>query len=396
MRRCHAALVTKFEDPPLQLSRFHLFLALAAILVLRVTVGYHFFKEGTNKLKYGFDASGFLSSAKGPLADQFKSMVDDHDGKKRLGVTVDQSATGIGSVSVSPEQTLALWTDFRDQAAGVYRFGDPELVEQLKKQRAEMAEAIKEARAAGKTDEAQVLEQNRKLAELKILKIRSQLPRSEEILTDATNELKQWLTQNEAEIVAHYGTRDREQGFDRDGENRADAALYVDSLRYQVDTITSDRKKKLYGWYASIGDIWNAYEGQINALATEDQIKAAGSAAPVVAARQFDQPFSALKMTNLIIPWFDTIIGVLLILGLFTRIASGAAALFLVSVILTQPPWIPGTAPTYFYAIELAALLVLFATCAGRIGGLDFFLAASKANSNAPQTARDAVSPASA
>lgn len=393
----HTVVVIQSEDSPLQLSRFHLFLALAAILVLRVTVGYHFFKEGTNKLKYGFDASGFLSSAKGPLADKFKSMVDDHDGKKRLGVTVDQSATGIGSISVSPEQTLDLWTDFRDQAAGLYRFGDPELVEQLKKQRTEMAAAIKAARDDGKADEVQALEQERKLAEVKILKIRSQLSRSEEILSDATSELEQWLSQNEAEIVAHYGTENREQGFDRDGENKAEAALYVDSLRYQVDTITSDRKKKLSGWYASIGNIWDAYEGQINALATKDQIKAAGSAAPVVAARQFDQPYSALKLTNLIIPWFDTIIGVLLILGLFTRIASGAAALFLVSVILTQPPWIPGTAPTYFYAIELAALLVLFATCAGRIGGLDFFLAAaSTKSSETPHDVPDAVRPASA
>ena len=385
-----------FEDSPLQLSRFHLFLALAAILVLRVTVGYHFFKEGTNKLKYGFDASGFLSSAKGPLADQFKTMVDDHDGKKRLGVTIDQEASGIASVSLDPELTLALWRDFRDKAVGVYRFGDQELVEQLQAQRTQMAEQIKSARADGDAEKARALEQERKLAEKKIIKIRSQLPRSEEILADASDGFKQFLAQNEVEIVAHYGTQSREQGFDRDGANKADAALYVDSLRYQVDTITSDRKKKSYGWYASIENMWDAYEGQINSLATEDQIERAGSAAPVAAARQFDQPWSPLKIINRVIPWFDTIIGVLLILGLFTRVASGAAAAFLVSVILTQPPWIPGTAPTYFYAIELAALLVLFATCAGRIGGLDFFFAASTKKSNVSSASNKAVRPASA
>ena len=380
----------------MQLSRFHFCLALITILALRVTVGYHFFKEGTNKLKYGFDASGFLSSAKGPFADQFKSMVDDHDGKKRLGVTVDESETGIGSINISSEQTVALWTDFRDKAAGVYRFGDPELIANLQKQRAEMADAIKAARSAGKSDEALAIERKRKQAELKILKIRSQLPRAEEILDDATNELQQWLSNNKAEIVAHYGTEDRESGFDRDGENKSDVALYVDSLRYQVDTITSDRKKKLYGWNNSVADIWDAYEGQINALATEDQKQAAGSAAPVIASRQFDQPYSQLKIINQVIPWFDTIVGVLLILGLFTRVASGAAALFLVSVILTQPPWIPGTAPTYFYAIELAALLVLFATCAGRIAGLDFFLAASKTSkTKSSQTTPKAIQPAS-
>ena len=380
----------------MQLSRFHLFLALAAILVLRVTVGYHFFKEGTNKLQNGFDASGFLSSAKGPFADQFKSMVDDHDGKKRLGVTTDKTANGIGSIKASPKFTLELWQEFRDQAASVYQFGSQDLVEKLQQRRSKMAEAIRAARDAGNADEAQNLEQKRKQAELKIIKIRSQLPRAEEILADSSKELTDWFNQNQAEIVAHYGTEDREQGFDRDGENKADAALYVDSLRYQVDTISNDRKKKLYGWYANIDSMWDAYEGRINSLATEDQIMAAGDSAPVVADRQFDQPLSALKITNQVIPWFDTIVGVLLILGLFTRLASGAAAAFLLSVILTQPPWIPGTTPTYLYAIELAACLVLFATCAGRIGGLDFFFAASKTKRRqTSQPTSDAVQPAS-
>ena len=88
------------------------------------------------------------------------------------------------------------------------------------------------------------------------------------------------------------------------------------------------------------------------------------------------------KVIDKVIPWFDTIIGVLLILGLFSRLASGAAALFLFSVIMTQPPWIPGTQPTYFYAIELAACLVIFATCAGRMGGLDYFFSNPSAKLN--------------
>ena len=35
-------------------------------------------------------------------------------------------------------------------------------------------------------------------------------------------------------------------------------------------------------------------------------------------------------------------VGVLLILGLFTRCASIAGALFLLSVVATQPPWVAG------------------------------------------------------
>ena len=97
--------------------------------------------------------------------------------------------------------------------------------------------------------------------------------------------------------------------------------------------------------------------------------------------RPFDQENSKLKVINLVIPWFDTIVGVLLIIGLFSRLASGAAAVFLASVIATQPPFVPGTPPMYFYCIELAACLVIFATCAGRFGGLDFFLGSARSKS---------------
>jgi len=64
----------------------------------------------------------------------------------------------------------------------------------------------------------------------------------------------------------------------------------------------------------------------------------------------------------------------LLILGLFTRPAAIAAAGFLLSVILMQPPWVDGAVPTYYQAVEMFALLVLAVVGAGRYAGLDFFL----------------------
>ena len=361
----------------MQFTRFQLVLAFVALLILRLTVGYHFFKEGTSKLKQykGFDASGFLSSAKGPFADQFHAMVDDFDGKQRLSVTVDDSQTGIGSVVFDTQPTEDLWQEFRDRADGAYRFGDTELVEKLQAKRATLAIEIKTFREKGDTKRARELELERSEAETDIIQIRNQPKRSEEILVDSIESYKDWLTDNKGEIVAYYGTRWREDGFSQDGQHSSDAALWVDSLRYQVDTIKGDRKKKAYAWFSEAESLWDAYESQINSLATKDQVKRVGGTLEIF--RNYSQPYSPLKLINIIIPWFDTIVGALLILGLFTRLASGAAALFLVSVILTQPPWIPGTAPTYFYAIELAALLLLFATYAGRFGGLDFFLARS-------------------
>lgn len=354
----------------MQLNRFHLVMAFFALVILRFVVGFHFFKEGTAKLKYGFDASGFLETAKGPLAPHFHAMLDDHDGSKRFGVKVDPAAVGPESVSLDPELTFAIWEDFMHRAASHYRFGDPAEVDRLKQQREVLAEDIKALQSEGKS--AKELETQRAIAEQDIKKIRSQVADAEEILKDTQYEFESWLQNNQVDLVAHYGTQEREAGFVRDGENKAVAALYVDSLRYQVGTIKSDRKKKLYGWKQEVDGMWSAYEQRINGLATDQQLEQHGE---ITAHRPFDQPSSQLKIINKVIPWFDTIVGVLLILGLFTRLASGAAAIFLVSVVLTQPFWIPGSAPTYFYWIELAALLVIFATCAGRIGGLDFFLA---------------------
>ncbi len=373
------SLVFKERDP-LQLNRFHLVIAFIALLLLRFVVGFHFFKEGTHKLKNGFDASDFLQSAQGPLAPQFHAMLDDLDGSQRFGVAIKDSFDGVQtnskSVTIDSEITLAIWEDFMHRAASHYGFGDTKLVDRLKDQRAVLAQEIQSLQK--KKEPTEDLELLRAVAESDIKKIRSQISDAQEIFEDSKLELESWLEDNQVELVAHYGTDERELGFARDGENKEAVALQVDTLRGQVGTIKSDRQKKLYGWKQEIDGMWSAYEGRINDLAVEHQ-KSAGK---LLAPRPFDQPYSPLKIINKAIPWFDTIVGVLLILGLFTRLASGAAAIFLLSVVMTQPFWVPGTPPTYFYWIELMALLVIFATCAGRIGGLDFFLANAASDDN--------------
>ena len=138
---------------------------------------------------------------------------------------------------------------------------------------------------------------------------------------------------------------DRLAGFARDGQQASAISSQVDSLRGQVDTIQSDRNKKMAGWSKEIADMWDSLETKINSLAVEEQKRAT----PLALSRPFSPKFGSLNMINLIIPWFDTIVGVCLVLGLFTRFASLSAALFLLSVCLTQPFWVPGTTPTYLY-----------------------------------------------
>jgi thiosulfate dehydrogenase (quinone) large subunit len=87
-----------------------------------------------------------------------------------------------------------------------------------------------------------------------------------------------------------------------------------------------------------------------------------------------------LDNVNLITSWGLTIVGVLLILGLFTRLASLAGIGFVLLFYLCNPPFVG-----YFYSIptegsylvvnknlvEIGALLVILTTGSGLFAGLD-------------------------
>ena len=360
-----------------QLSRFQLAAAFIALILLRLSVGFHFFNEGITKIQSrDFTAKYFLGDAQGPLAPYFKAMLEDPDGKIRLCVVEATNAEGETYLSADPELTLLIWNDFVDQATDYYGLGSPDLQQQIADRRESLAQKVVAARRDSATAvDTEELERQRAADEQSILAIRQQPRRVEEILADHREQLVAFLDNYRIEIVSHFNTDDRTAGFQRDGENRRQAAIYVDSLRNQIDEIRSDRAKKLNQWTSEVEAIWDSLEAQINALAVDEQAKRSALSLH----RPFDQENSKLKLINRVIPWFDTIVGFLLIVGLFSRLASGAAAIFLTSVIATQPPFVPGTPPMYFYCIELAACLVIFATCAGRFGGLDFFLSSARA-----------------
>src|SRR5512136_977209 len=87
-----------------------------------------------------------------------------------------------------------------------------------------------------------------------------------------------------------------------------------------------------------------------------------------------------LEYSNLITMWGLTIVGVLLMLGLFSRLASLAGIGFILLFYLANPPFVG-----YFYSlpmegsylivnknlVELCALVVVFVTGSGRFAGLD-------------------------
>jgi hypothetical protein len=60
--------------------------------------------------------------------------------------------------------------------------------------------------------------------------------------------------------------------------------------------------------------------------------------------------------------------------------------MFLLWVLISQPPWLPDAVPTMFQTIEFVALLVLAGTGAGRWAGLDYFTYALFHRNREPET----------
>src|SRR6185369_541314 len=66
--------------------------AVFALVLLRLVIGWHFFGEGTKKLKYdqqdgfhlAFSADDFLAVAKGPLADRYYDYMPAEHGWRKL------------------------------------------------------------------------------------------------------------------------------------------------------------------------------------------------------------------------------------------------------------------------------------------------------------------------
>lgn len=272
-------------------------------------MGWHFFKEGASKFQgNGFTSVGFLQSATGPLADFYRSMIPDREGRQRL----------------DKEKTLEFWRQYQREVIDHYDFGD------------------------------------------------DQRKKADEVVKLFEARLSQFHREHAADI--------REYLLECDRLKRAkeDTIKDVEFLRTWIASKEIELRRTAQPWLDSIELMGQQLASNLNAIANKDQ-SARGSCA----------------ITDRSAMWVDSIvkygiisIGVMLILGLFTRLASVAGMLFLLSVISTQPPWVPGAETRYFYyqLVEVSAFLVLIAFAAGRFAGLDYVIYAIRMRCCPPKT----------
>jgi len=313
---------------------------IVAVVALRLAVGWHFYKEGVKKFQDpNFTSAGFLRPAKGPFAVYFMGMIPDPYGEKRL----------------DEKRTVKEWENYRDDV--IRRAGLEDLVHEIETDRAKRrakAEA-EEARKQG--------EKPKKTAEEieKIVVTKADVAR--DIAAEYIRRYRLLLSENEEDIEQYLIGLHAWFKY-KDDDSTSD-------LSYRRDWSAGkslELRAKAGPWLGQIEDIREEYERKMAQLATGEEVPPRG-------AYPAPDP-TAMPLIDNMVKWTVTLVGVGMLLGLFTRLWCVVGAGFLLSVIASQWPWAAGADTTYLYyqIVEIMAFGVLFVVDAGRHAGLDYFV----------------------
>lgn len=321
------------------------------LVLLRLSIGWHFFAEGSQKVvvdeaatgryRVKFSAEDFLQQAKGPVAPLLYSQLPgQHKWRSLLAQPLrnptsptDQSSdetTGDQSpVDVPSNPAFAAWARqiLNDWAATRDRF----------------------LKTSALSDE-----QRRQARELYVRR---------------GQQLVDYLKQEAPDIVDYRHQLWRLKNWQEDPA--AGELPYLDS---RIAAKQREVSQQPILWLNEVRTMETNFTDDLRNLLSDAERANEDTAAALEAALA-DPKQRMLDRLNVGVTCLVLGVGVCLLLGFFTRLASLAGALFLFSVMITQPPWIPGAVDDYFWyqLVELTALLVLMATGAGRWAGLDYF-----------------------
>jgi len=145
----------------------------------------------------------------------------------------------------------------------------------------------------------------------------------------------------------------------------------MQTLQTHDAKISGDRMKLKGQLMSQIDALWKNVETDFNSVATSEQRAAAGGPLPI---GKLPGKGLCSDCVDVIVPWFDVIVGTCLIIGLFTRTSAVLAGLFLAFVCASQWPGYPGAAPIHYQSIEMLALFALATLGAGKVASVDALL----------------------
>jgi uncharacterized membrane protein YphA (DoxX/SURF4 family) len=323
-----------------------------AMVALRVTIGWHFFQQGLahkNNPKWAGEVEGFLSQAKGPLADTYRQhLAIFHDFDRKLLVPLpaekdDTVAAGGQAPAVAEEGGAQAPAKVKPKTEDSPIYGQwyAQVVKDWSNRVADIGSFYK-------------FSSDQKQASLKVL-------------DEYADKLAAVLAGYESDIKAYRHALERNQELvDAPGAsqipNRQARLLKREAAPTGEPGASIDSTPAQ--WRADVEALQAAMERGVADLASEEQLRAGPPPAETTRLHEM--------ATRLM--WVLLVGGACLVVGLFTRTAALVLAIFLASVLASQPPWVAGTVETYSQGIEFVALLVLGTSHVGRWGGFDFFV----------------------
>ena len=287
-------------------------LAVAALAFLRIVVGLHFFLEGLSHLRDpDWSSAGFRKAAVGPLGDWYRS---------GLPQTGDWAGTLGAAGTADAAEAAARW-----QESVVKTWRD------LLARRTKLVPLPADAKAA-----------------------------AEKSLEAARGELADYVASIDDDLAAYRLEVQRLAGM----AGRPGAA----AIPFERERLAKKRNElagQAGGWMAGAAAIGRKlvaeWDGQLASDA--ERRRAAGAIEP-----------SPLWKADRFVSWSLVTIGACLVLGILVKFNAMGGAMFLASVIASQPFWVAGAQPTYDQWVELAALLAIAALPIGGWSGLEYFL----------------------
>ena len=284
-------------------------LAIVALVALRVGIGWHFFREGTVKIQQDEFSSAGFLSTARGPFAGFFKGLV-WDADGRLRLGYDEQTR-----TVSTESTAKRWNDYRVQVVNYY---------DLDEKQQDAAQALMDRR----------LEQ-----------------------------LEWYFDSNGEDIRRYFQQLERLQLQQRDASRRD-----VSTLRGQSESLAQEIYSSRRGWLAAIAKLEHEYQLDLAELAAADEQPAQPLQMKYSSRRFYDS-----NSVDRFLPYFDVVIGICLVIGLFTSTTAIAGACFLLTVILSQFPGAEGAAPVYYQGVEALGLCLLATLRAGQYAGLDFF-----------------------
>lgn len=330
------ALMIGFSSGGCPLTRHPFQIGLAsvvALVLLRLTIGWHFCYQGLVKLADPqFSSAPFLSQAKGPLGDVYRSLLDDWDGRRRL----------------SKENRSQLLTRFDDYLTKFKERYQPS---------PEQAAAAEQMAAARKAQTDLFLKDN------------------EDDLDTYLHELDRLSAAKESPVPVANAPRQPEPNTPG---RLSKAWSFPPYQQKRVWDKQTELQGQLKGWMSEVEGYYAEFQQDLDGLVNDEQRARGGDR------RELAGPPTPIEQVDKVVSYGVTAIGVCLLAGLFTRLASFTGALFLLSIVLAQPDW-PGLYPAPHPSVghslfvnkefvEMMAMFALATTHVGRWGGLDFFI----------------------